>query len=132
MARKERPLDGGDGPLLEFATALRRLRHEAGSPPYRDLSARAHYSVATLSGAAAGRRLPSLDVTLSYVRACGGDPGEWERRWHAVAVELAVGSAASAGSGEAAEAAGAGGPAREDGPDGLPYVGLAAFRAEDA
>ncbi|MFD8985714.1 hypothetical protein [Streptomyces sp. NPDC059564] len=132
MARKERPLEGGDGPLLEFATALRRLRHEAGSPPYRDLSARAHYSVATLSGAAAGRRLPSLDVTLSYVRACGGDPGEWERRWHAVAVELAVGGPAPAGSGDTPEGGAATGSGREDGAHGLPYVGLAAFRAEDA
>lgn len=50
MARKERPLEGEDGPLRQFAAALRRLRHEAGSPPYRDLAARAHYSVATLSG----------------------------------------------------------------------------------
>ncbi|MEU9803724.1 XRE family transcriptional regulator [Streptomyces sp. NPDC051000] len=118
MARKERPLDGGDGPLPAFATALRRLRHEAGSPPYRDLAARAHYSVATLSGAAAGRRLPSLDVTLSYVRACGGDPGEWERRWHAVAVELAVDTPDLR--------------AGEEGCHEPPYVGLAAFRAEDA
>ncbi|MFF3426031.1 hypothetical protein [Streptomyces sp. NPDC002602] len=118
MARKERPLEGGDGPLREFATALRRLRHQAGSPPYRDLAARAHYSVATLSGAAAGRRLPSLDVTLSYVRACGGDPGEWERRWHSVAVELAV---------ETPDLL-----AGEEGCQEPPYVGLAAFRAEDA
>ncbi|MEU8465953.1 XRE family transcriptional regulator [Streptomyces sp. NPDC029003] len=128
MARKERPLEGGDGPLLEFATALRRLRHEAGSPPYRDLSARAHYSVATLSGAAAGRRLPSLDVTLSYVRACGGDPEEWERRWHAAAVELAVEGLAPPGSGAGPLCADAAGEAGQ----GLPYVGLAAFRAEDA
>ncbi|MFJ9077455.1 XRE family transcriptional regulator [Streptomyces sp. NPDC102278] len=118
MARKERPLEGGDGPLPAFATALRRLRHEAGSPPYRDLAARAHYSVATLSGAAAGRRLPSLDVTLSYVRACGGDPGEWERRWRAVAVELAVDTPDLR--------------AGEEGCHEPPYVGLAAFRAEDA
>ncbi|MFD9333401.1 XRE family transcriptional regulator [Streptomyces sp. NPDC060028] len=121
MARKERPLEGADGPLLHFARALRRLRHEAGSPPYRDLSSRAHYSVATLSGAAAGRRLPSLDVTLSYVRACGGDAGEWERRWHAVAAELALDTPEAPGLGLAGD----------DG-HGLPYVGLAAFRSEDA
>ncbi|WP_163010854.1 nSTAND1 domain-containing NTPase [Streptomyces dangxiongensis] len=137
MARKERPLEGEDGPLLRFAAALRRLRHEAGSPPYRDLAHRAHYSVATLSGAASGRRLPSLDVTLSYVRACGGDPREWEARWHAVAVELRTESCA-------------GPPQERNGPEGTgsphgqpcpevpegplrgPYVGLAAFRTEDA
>ncbi|MEU7556150.1 hypothetical protein AB0B01_28115 [Streptomyces sp. NPDC044571] len=132
MARKERPLEGGDGPLLRFAAALRRLRHEAGSPPYRDLAHRAHYSVATLSGAASGRRLPSLDVTLSYVRACGGDPQEWERRWHAVAVELRA--APSAGIPHAQPGAQEQPPCLEDppGPDGVPYVGLAAFRTEDA
>ncbi|NXY96816.1 hypothetical protein HYE82_20990, partial [Streptomyces sp. BR123] len=128
MARKERPLEGDDGPLLRFAAALRRLRHEAGSPPYRRLAVRAHYSVATLSEAAAGRRLPSLDVTLAYVRACGGDTGEWERRWHAVAAEL------SAGRGEPDDRhdRGQGAGPTQDGADGVPYVGLAAFRAEDA
>ncbi|MEV6583106.1 XRE family transcriptional regulator [Streptomyces sp. NPDC051582] len=121
MARKERPLEGEDGPLRRFAAALRRLRHEAGSPPYRDLASRAHYSVATLSGAASGRRLPSLDVTLSYVRACGGDVGEWERRWHSVAAQL---SAAETPEPEEEPA--------ESGAHGTPYVGLAAFRTEDA
>lgn len=124
MARRERPLEGGDGPLLEFAAALRRLRHEAGSPPYRDLAERAHYSVATLSGAAAGRRLPSLDVTLAYVRACGGDAAAWERRWHAAAVELAADGAGPGPAGAATPEA----PAAQ----GLPYVGLAPFRTEDA
>ncbi|MEU2390571.1 hypothetical protein [Streptomyces sp. NPDC007369] len=128
MARKERPLEGDDGPLLRFAAALRRLRHEAGSPPYRRLAARAHYSVATLSEAAAGRRLPSLDVTLAYVRACGGDTGEWERRWHAVAAEL---SAADRDPDTGPDGRRAAGPP-QDGPGGVPYVGLAAFRAEDA
>ncbi|MFG2996949.1 XRE family transcriptional regulator [Streptomyces sp. NPDC048340] len=131
MARKERPLEGTDGPLLHFARALRHLRHEAGSPPYRDLSSRAHYSVATLSGAAAGRRLPSLDVTLSYVRACGGDAGEWERRWHEVAAELALDGTPSPDPGPGP------GPGSDPGLPGdgghrLPYVGLAAFRSEDA
>ncbi|MEU8842364.1 XRE family transcriptional regulator [Streptomyces roseus] len=121
MARKERPLEGEDGPLRRFAAALRRLRHEAGSPPYRELASRAHYSVATLSGAASGRRLPSLDVTLSYVRACGGDVREWEGRWHAVAAQLAAAEAP-----EPEEEAG------ESGTHGTPYVGLAAFRTEDA
>ncbi|MFB0614628.1 XRE family transcriptional regulator [Streptomyces sp. AGS-58] len=138
MARKERPLEGEDGPLLRFAAALRRLRHEAGSPPYRDLAHRAHYSVATLSGAASGRRLPSLDVTLSYVRACGGDPREWEGRWHAVAVELRAVSSAGA-SGERNGPDEGGDPHRQPCPEVPagplprgPYVGLAAFRTEDA
>ncbi|WP_053689840.1 hypothetical protein [Streptomyces sp. WM6372] len=125
MARKERPLEGEDGPLRQFAAALRRLRHEAGSPPYRDLAARAHYSVATLSGAASGRRLPSLDVTLSYVRACGGETQEWERRWHAVAAQLSAEASESEPEPEEEDPG-------EGGAHGTPYVGLAAFRTEDA
>ncbi|MER8046702.1 hypothetical protein [Streptomyces sp. NPDC094032] len=46
------------------------------------MAARAHYSTATLAQAAAGDRLPSLSVVTAYVLACGGDPEEWERRWH--------------------------------------------------
>ncbi|MGN9781465.1 nSTAND1 domain-containing NTPase [Nonomuraea sp. ZG12] len=74
---------------------------------------RAHYSLATLSGAASGQKLPSLAVTLAYVKVCGGDTEEWEKRWHAVAAELAAGG--------------------DPEPDGrAPYVGLSAFRQEDA
>ncbi|MET9499069.1 hypothetical protein [Streptomyces sp. NPDC006552] len=102
--------------MLRLAAELRKLRHGAGSPSYRSLSALAHYSVATLSGAAAGRRLPTLDVTLAYVRACGGDAGEWERRWYQVAAELAAES----------DAAGAAAPEHRP-----PYAGLVAFEAED-
>src|SRR5439155_15384486 len=98
---------------------LRRLRNEAGRPTYRVLSARAHYSVATLSAAAAGHKLPSLAVTLAYVRACGGDPAQWERRWHAVAAELAADAVAEAGE-----------SGLDDEP--APYAGLAAFQADDA
>ncbi|MEU3768659.1 helix-turn-helix domain-containing protein [Amycolatopsis keratiniphila] len=85
MARRERPLDVGDDVVLAFAADLRRLRERAGSPPYRELSRRAHYSAGTLSDAANGRKLPSLAVTLAYVRACGGDPVAWQARWHELA-----------------------------------------------
>src|SRR5437764_15214881 len=84
VPRPEKPLEPGDDPLTEFAAELRRLRESAGNPTYRDLARRAHYSAGTLSEAAGGRKLPSLAVTLAYVRACGGEPGEWEERWHAV------------------------------------------------
>ena len=43
----------------------------------------------TLSGAASGERLPSLRVVLAYVRACGGDPLEWEERWRRAVREVA-------------------------------------------
>jgi WD40 repeat protein len=111
MPRGERPLDEGDSPLLLFAGDLRELRTNAGKPSYRDLSRRAHFSASTLSDAAGGRRLPGLDVTLAYVRACQGDEAAWERRWHDLAVALAQSRSV-------------------EGPS--PYVGLNPFSIEDA
>ena len=116
MPRGERPLDTGDTALLRFAADLRQLRRAAGGPTYRVLAERVHYSVAALSEAAGGRRLPTLAVTLAYVRACDGDAAQWERRWHEVAAELAGGD----------------GPEREPDGDRPPYVGLAAYQAGDA
>ena len=63
MPRRERPLDGGDGPLVEFASGSRQLRRKAGNPPYRALADQAHYSISTLSSAASDQRLPTLAVT---------------------------------------------------------------------
>ncbi|MEV4217586.1 hypothetical protein [Nonomuraea sp. NPDC049725] len=113
MPRGELPLPPGDDTLVTFAADLRELRRRAGGPTYRELAKRAHYSLATLSGAASGQRLPSLAVTLAYVTACGGDAAEWEKRWHATAAELAS--------------------AEDPEPDlRAPYAGLSAFREEDA
>ncbi|WP_159038719.1 WD40 repeat domain-containing protein [Streptomyces sp. NRRL B-1140] len=117
MPRGERPLEAGDSPLLKFAADLRRLRKEAGSPPYRTLAEHAHYSISTLSSAASGQRLPSLEVTLAYVRAWDGDTQEWERVWRTVAAELGESSAHA----DPVEAQG-----------GAPYLGLAAFQTRDA
>ncbi len=86
MGRPERPI-AGDGPVGRFAEDLRELRRQAGNPSYRKMARVAHYSLATLSQAASGTKLPSLAVTLGYVRACDGDVQEWERRWHQVAAE---------------------------------------------
>jgi WD40 repeat protein len=118
MPRAERPLALGDSALLNFAADLRQLRQKAGNPTYRELAKRAHFSVTTLSSAANGRQLPSLTVTLAYVRACDGDEQEWEERWHVVAAELAQSESPE-----------------EPEPDAdgrSPYVGLAAFQPEDA
>ncbi|MDO0938537.1 XRE family transcriptional regulator [Streptomyces sp. DG2A-72] len=116
MPRGERPLEAGDARIVKFAAELRQLRQRAGRPTYRQLAERAHYSVSTLSGAASGKGLPTLAVTLAYVRACDGDEAEWERAWHALAAEV-----------------GADGPAPDaDRPDSpAPYVGLAAYQASD-
>lgn len=115
MPRAERPLATGDSALLRLAADLRMLRQKAGNPTYRELAKQAHFSVTALSSAANGRQLPSLSVTLAYVRACGGDEAEWEQRWHEVAAESAQAEPA---------------PAQLD--TRAPYVGLAAFQPQDA
>ncbi|MEV5572326.1 hypothetical protein AB0L06_19955 [Spirillospora sp. NPDC052269] len=71
------------------------------------------YSVSTLSQAAAGGRLPSLQVALAYAEFCGGESEEWERRWRQAAEE------------EAAERA-------ANGDDVPPYRGLGRYEPGDA
>lgn len=85
MGRAERPLNPEAGAVERFAYDLRQLRQQAGAPPYRKLASQTNYSVTSLSQAAAGRMLPSLAVTRAFVRACGGDPDEWDNRWHEAA-----------------------------------------------
>lgn len=87
MGRREKPLDPGLGAVQRFAYELRKLRGEAGTPTYRAMARQAGYSGPTLSAAAAGERLPTLPVVRAYVIACGGDPGEWERRWKEAVAE---------------------------------------------
>ncbi|MFI6823790.1 helix-turn-helix domain-containing protein [Micromonospora sp. NPDC050187] len=82
MARQERPVDPAAGPVQALAYDLRKLRAEAGNPTYRALARTAGYSATTLSEAAGGTRLPTLEVLLAYVGACGGNPDGWRRRWH--------------------------------------------------
>ncbi|MEV1076645.1 hypothetical protein AB0I98_00045 [Streptomyces sp. NPDC050211] len=89
MGRREKPLDPAQGALQRFAYELRKLRDEAGMPTYRAMALRTGYSGPTLSAAAAGERLPTLPVLKAYVIACGGDPGEWERRWQTALAETA-------------------------------------------
>jgi hypothetical protein len=115
MPRPERALDPSAGPVQLLANDLRQLRQRAGNPPYRELAQHAGYSVTTLSDAAGGRRLPALPVLRAYVRACGGDPGEWEERWRDAATTLAAGSKAGS-----------------DTDDRAPYLGLAGFQPSDA
>jgi energy-coupling factor transporter ATP-binding protein EcfA2 len=74
------------------------------------MAGRVHYSSTTLADAAGGERLPSLEVALAYVTACGGNPDVWNERWHAVATHVAATGARHA----------------------EPYPGLAPFRVADA
>lgn len=113
MARAERPVDPGAGPVQRFAWELRQLREAAGRPTYRALSARVHYSASVLAEAAAGLSVPSLAVTLAYVRGCGGDAEEWQERWRRLVADVA----GRDGSGAAEEP---------------PYLGLSTFRTADA
>ena len=113
MGRPERPLDPTAGPVPRLAHELRELRRTAGNPSYRKMAEAAGFSPTTLSQAAAGERLPSLAVVQGYVRACGGDPEEWEPRWKDAEAEVA-------------------GAAREDDEDATPpYRGLARFEPAD-
>lgn len=81
MGRPETRIDPTEGPLQSFAYELRALRRSVGNPSYRELASRANYSGTTLSEAARGLSLPSLEVTLAYVRACDGDVVRWGRYW---------------------------------------------------
>jgi Helix-turn-helix domain len=81
MGRREVPLDPDHDAVQRFAHDLRRLREAAGSPSYRWLATRAHYSPSALSTAARGKILPSWEVTRAFVLACDGDEREWRRRW---------------------------------------------------
>ncbi|WP_063757767.1 hypothetical protein [Streptomyces fulvoviolaceus] len=112
--RTEGELDPEAGPVAGFAAELRALREAAGKPTYRAMAQRARYGVTTLSQAAAGKQLPTRAVLLAYVKACGGDIVEWERRWREVSDVLA------------AEAAAADEAARP------PYRGLTRFEPGDA
>ncbi len=87
--RREVPVDPGAGPVQRFAFELRKLRTEAGGLTYRAMAGRAGYSITTLSQAAGGEQLPTLPVALAFVQACGGDPAEWEARWHQAVEEAA-------------------------------------------
>src|SRR5688572_26120317 len=86
MPRRERPLDPADGAVQRFAGELRELRRRAGGMTYRRLADRSGYAVSTVSEAAGGRRLPTLEVALAYAMACGGDEQEWTAKWHAAAL----------------------------------------------
>lgn len=80
MGRPQKPLDRDGSPVREFAFWLRDLRKTSGLT-YEQLGKSAHYATSTVQEAAAGKRLPTLRVTMAFVKACGGDPGEWRTYW---------------------------------------------------
>ncbi|ROO60744.1 uncharacterized protein DUF2690 [Micromonospora sp. Llam0] len=72
------------GPLGAFVADLEQLRRDAGQPSLRKMAERAHYSHTALSSVLSGTRLPSLELTLAFVRACDGDENTWRQRWSQV------------------------------------------------
>ena len=82
MSRPEVPIDSS-WPLASFASGLRALR-KGRAITYREMAYLSNYGVTALSVAANGRALPTLQVTLAYVVACGGCEDEWRSRWYRV------------------------------------------------
>jgi hypothetical protein len=80
MGRAQKPLERDGSPVREFAFWLRDLRKTSGLT-YEQLGKSAHYATSTVQEATAGRRLPTLRVTMAFVKACGGDPGQWRAYW---------------------------------------------------
>jgi transcriptional regulator with XRE-family HTH domain len=89
VGRPENPLSGSN-PMTALAAELRELR----SDPYftlRELAKLTHYSIATLSSALSGKKLPSWNVTAAIVDACDGEPADYRRRWES-AVQYCFGA----------------------------------------
>lgn len=81
MPRRETELPVDEvGPVMLFARALRRLRHRAGTPTYREMGRRTHYSHTALSRAARGKRLPTWEVTRAFIIACNDEPERWRKK----------------------------------------------------
>jgi transcriptional regulator with XRE-family HTH domain len=79
VGRPENPLSGYN-PMTALAAELRELRAHADFT-LRELTDLTYYSIATLSFALSGKKLPSWDVTAAIVVACGGEPEDYRRRW---------------------------------------------------
>ncbi len=82
--------------LEAFARDLRALRAKA-ELDYPEMAEVSHYTMKTLASAAGGLRLPTLPVAVAYVRACGGNVGEWEERWQKLATKLTADAAKKRG-----------------------------------
>ncbi|MGH3255924.1 MAG: hypothetical protein ACRDOU_11150 [Streptosporangiaceae bacterium] len=78
--------------LEAFARDLRALRAKA-ELDYPEMAELSHYTMKTLASAAGGLRLPTLPVAVAYVRACGGNVGEWEERWQKIADKVTADAA---------------------------------------
>jgi hypothetical protein len=82
------PLDPAAGPVERLASELRALRALAGDKPFWKMARHCSASKSALAAAAAGKQLPSENVTREFVRACGGDWIWWHERWAQTAEAL--------------------------------------------
>ena len=83
VARPMTQMRGLD-PVAELVDDLRQLRCASGAPSYAQLGKATGIPRSTLYDAFQGGRMPSLEVTLAVVRACGGDEDAWRQRWTSV------------------------------------------------
>jgi hypothetical protein len=88
MGRHMGPLDPAAGPVERLASELRALRALAGDTPFWKMARHCSASKSALAAAAAGKQLPSENVTREFVRACGGDWVWWRERWAQTAEAL--------------------------------------------
>ena len=94
-ALPEEPPDGAAQPVASiapddleaFARDLRALRASADLD-YPEMAEASHFEMKTLAAAAGGLRLPTLPVSVAFVRACGGNVAEWEDRWQKLSDRL--------------------------------------------
>jgi len=80
MGRQEAALARDGSAARELAYWLRAERRRAGLT-YTRLAELSRYSASSLQEAAAGRTLPTLELTLAFVRGCGGDEVMWRGYW---------------------------------------------------
>lgn len=105
-----------------FIAQLRLLRVWAGSPSFQELHRRTGLPRSTIADALSLRRrgLPSIDIVIPLVRACGGDAAQvdrWRDAWRRVqAAATATPKAATAPAPAAAGSAGSTADARRRGP----------------
>jgi hypothetical protein len=79
VPRRPTPLAASDGPIAEFALALRALRDHCGAaaPSIDQISARNNIPRATLYAALRGQRVPTRSVLAALVGSWGGDQADW-------------------------------------------------------
>jgi transcriptional regulator with XRE-family HTH domain len=75
-------------PVHEFALAMRALRWQAGDPPLAEIARQMSLSRSAVSAYLNGHRLPSPRHLEAFVRACNGEPADWQRRLEIVRTQL--------------------------------------------